>query len=101
MRVLLNVSIPNEPFNTLLREGTAGPTLERILEATAPEAAYFTARGGSRGGIIVANIERTSEIPSLAEPWFLSFNAKVEIELAMTPEDVGAAGLDALGQKWG
>jgi len=36
----------------------------------------------------------------LAEPWFLTFNAHVEFRVAMTPEDLGRANLDALGKKW-
>ena len=46
-------------------------------------------------------MEDTSQIPALAESWFLGFNAAVEIQPAMTPEDLGRAGLDALGKKWG
>jgi hypothetical protein len=40
-------------------------------------------------------------VPSLAEPWFLGFNAHVEFSVVMTPEDLGRAGLEALGKKWG
>lgn len=102
MRILMKFSVPNEPFNTMVREGTAGPTIGRILEATAPEAVYFgTQNNGQRGGIIIVNLDKESDIPSLAEPWFLSFNAAVEIQVVMTPDDLGAAGLDALGKKWG
>ena len=42
-----------------------------------------------------------SRIPSLAEPWFLSFNADVEFRVVMTPEELGRAGLEGLGKKWG
>ena len=41
-----------------------------------------------------------SKIPALAEPWFLTFNADVELRVAMTPEDLARAGLEALGKKW-
>ncbi len=36
----------------------------------------------------------------VAEPWFLTFNAKVEFRIAMTPEDLSRASLDTLGKKW-
>ena len=52
---------------------------------------YFTAEGGQRGGIIVVNITDASQIPALAEPWFLTANAKVEFIPAMTPEDLAKA----------
>ncbi len=39
-------------------------------------------------------------IPALTEPWFLTFNADVELRVVMSPEDLKQAGLDKLGQKW-
>ena len=38
MRMLLDVTIPHEPFNTAVRNGTAGATISRILEDIKPEA---------------------------------------------------------------
>ena len=32
MRMLLNVEFPHEPFNTLVRNGTVGQIIGRILE---------------------------------------------------------------------
>jgi hypothetical protein len=42
MRILLNVNIPHEPFNTLVKEGKAGDILQRIIEELKPESIYFT-----------------------------------------------------------
>jgi hypothetical protein len=42
----------------------------------------------------------SSRIPSFAEPFFLNFNADCEFRIAMSPEDLGSAGLDELGKKW-
>ena len=42
-----------------------------------------------------------SDIPKLAEPFFLTFDAEVEYVPFMTAEDLGRAGLDALGKEWG
>ena len=101
MRMLLTVEVPHEPFNTAVREGTAGPTLNRILEDLQPEAVYFTEQDGTRGAVLIVNVDKPSDIPSMAEPWFLSFNADCRFRIAMTPEDLAAAGLDELGKKWG
>ncbi len=49
---------------------------------------------------MIANLDDASQIPSYAEPWFLAFNARVEFHPVMTPEDLGRAGLDALGKTW-
>ena len=100
MRMLLDVKIPHETFNAAVRDGSAGQKLNRILEATKPEAVYFTEVEGHRGAIMIVNLEDPSKVPMLAEPWFLTFNADVEFRVAMTPEDLARAGLDALGKKW-
>jgi hypothetical protein len=100
MRMLLNVILPHEPFNTAVRNGTAGATIGRILEAIKPEAVYFTEQNGHRGATMVLNVNRPSDIPGLAEPWFLNFNADCQFRIAMTPEDLRQAGLEELGKKW-
>jgi hypothetical protein len=74
--------------------------MKKILDDLKPEAAYFTERDGRRGGIFVVDLQSASDIPKLAEPWFLSFNAEVEFRIAMTPEDLAHADLNALGKKW-
>jgi hypothetical protein len=97
----MNVRIPHEQFNAAAKDGTAGAKLERILEATKPEAVYFTEHDGQRGAVIVVDMPDASKIPALAEPWFLTFHADVEFRIAMTPADLKKAGLDKLGAKWG
>lgn len=101
MRMLLNVILPYEPFNTVVRNGTVGPIIERILEEIKPESVYFTEQNGHRGAILVVNVNQPSDIPALAEPWFLSFNAECQFRIAMSPEDLQTAGLGGLGEKWG
>ncbi|EIF34954.1 hypothetical protein BCh11DRAFT_02763 [Burkholderia sp. Ch1-1] len=100
MRMLLNIRIPHEPFNTLVREGIAGQVVGQILEEIKPEAVYFTEQDGTRGAVLVVDIDNASSIPALAEPWFLKFNADCEMRIAMLPEDLMKAGLDKLGAKW-
>src|SRR5260370_25631923 len=99
MRTLLNVVLPHEPFNTAVRKGTAGETIGKILEATKPEAVYFTEQEGHRGAVLVVNVEKASQVPALAEPWFLHFQADCKFRIAMTPEDLQRAGLPELGKK--
>ena len=101
MRMLMNVRIPHEPFNTLVREGTAGEILRRILDDLKPESIYFTEHGGTRGAVIIIDVDDPSRLPSFSEPFFLNFNADCEFRIAMSPDDVGKAGLDELGKKWG
>lgn len=92
MRMLLRVSIPAEAGNAAAKAGTLGSTVERIVADLKPEAAYFYADdNGNRSGSIVFDLADTSQIPAVAEPWFLSFNAKVSFRPVMTPQDLAAA----------
>ena len=93
MRMLLRVSIPVEAGNAAAKAGTLGSTVEQILADLKPEAAYFFAGDhGQRSGSIVFDMKDTSEIPAVAEPWFLAFNAKVSIRPIMNPQDLAKAG---------
>jgi hypothetical protein len=100
MRMLLQVRIPHEDFNEAVRDGSAGKKLKKILDEIKAEAVYFTEYDGWRGAIMIVNVNDPSEVPKFAEPWFLSFNADCEFHIAMTPEDLGRAGLEQLGKKW-
>ena len=100
MRMLLTVTLPPEPFNTAVRNGTAATVIHRILEETKPESAYFTELDGHRGATLVVNVNKPYDVPALAEPWFLNFNAACEFRIAMSPEGLQKAGLEELGKKW-
>jgi hypothetical protein len=100
MRFVLHISLPVERFNQALRDGTVAEKMGRIIEDMKPEAAYFCAKDGMRGGFFVVNMTDAAEIPRFAEPWFLNFGATVEFLPAMTPEDLQRAGLDQLVKKW-
>ena len=100
MRMLLHAKFPHEEFNAAVRDGTVGQKLMRILEDAKPEAVYFTEYEGRRGAIMIVDVPEPSKVPALAEPWFLAFNADVELHVAMTPDDLARAGLDALGKQW-
>ena len=101
MRILLNVKIPHQQFNAAVADGTVGLKLNRILEAARPEAVYFTAQDGRRSAVLIVDLPDASKIPSLAEPWFLTFQAEVELRVVMTPDDLKRAGLEEIGKKWG
>ena len=101
MQMLMRVQFPVEPFNAAVRDGSAGQKLQRILKAVKPQATYFTTSQGKRGGMLVVTVNEPSDIPALAEPFFLTFDAEVDFEPFMTAEDLASAGLDALGKEWG
>jgi hypothetical protein len=102
--MLLKVSIPVEAGNAAVRAGTLGTTVERILADLKPEAAYFFADdNGNRSGSIVFDMKDTSQIPALAEPWFMAFNAKVSFRPVMNAQDLtaGAPGIAEAAKQYG
>jgi len=104
MRMLLRVSIPVETGNAAAKDGTLGPTVERILAGLKPEAAYFFADdSGQRSGSIVFDMKDASQIPAIAEPWFLAFNATVSLRPVMNPADLAKAGpsIDKAAKQYG
>ena len=101
MRILVTARLPHEPFNTAVRDGSAGQKTQAILDDIKPEAVYFTEMKGQRTVVMIAELEKPSLIPALAEPWFLTFNADVEFHVVMGPEELAKAGLAELGKKWG
>ncbi len=91
MRFLVKVSFPVETGNAAIKKDGL-KVIQRILEQQKPEAAYFIAADGKRTGILIMNIEDASQIPAIAEPWFLALNASIEATPAMVPEDLRKAG---------
>jgi hypothetical protein len=92
MRFLLKVNIPVESGNAAAKAGKLGTTIQSILAGLKPEAAYFTDNNGQRAGFIVLEMQDASQIAAIAEPWFLAFNAGIEIHPVMVPDDLAKAG---------
>ncbi len=93
MRMLLRVSIPIDSGNAHIKAGTLGTVVDRILADLKPEATYFFADdSGNRCASIVFDMKDSSQIPAVAEPWFLAFNAKVSFRPVMALQDLAAAG---------
>lgn len=90
MRFLVKVSLPVEAGNAAAKKD-GFKVIQTILEQQKPEAAYFIADGGRRTGILIIDLNDASDIPRIAEPWFLALNASIEATPAMVPEDLQKA----------
>jgi len=101
MRIMMIVSMPVETFNAAVKDGSTQAKMKKIIDEVKPEAAYFTALNGKRTAVLIVDLADPSKIPSLAEPWFLTFNASVDMYPVMLPQDLAAAGLDGIGKQWG
>ena len=95
MRFLFKISMPVEAGNAAARKGFE--TMQKILAEQKPEAAYFLADGGRRTAMMIHSMTDASQIPAIAEPWFLGLNASIEITPVMVAEDLMKAG-PSIGQ---
>jgi hypothetical protein len=87
----MKVSIPVEAGNAAISDGGLPKTIGSILADLKPEAAYFSAEKGKRTAFIFFDLKDASQIPEVAEPWFLAFNAQVELNPAMNLDDLKKA----------
>ena len=103
MRYLMKMSFPTESGNEVMRDPHFGQKMHDILQEIKAEAAYFTTVDGKRGGYVVVNMNDASEMPALAEPFFLWMKAAIAFIPVMIPEDLAKAGpsIEAAFKKWG
>jgi hypothetical protein len=92
MRFLVKINIPVEAGNAAAKAGKLGATIQSIVADLKPEAVYFTDDNGQRTAFLFLEMENPSQIPAIAEPWFLAFNASIEIHPVMVPDDLARAG---------
>ena len=92
MRFLVKVNIPVEAGNAAAKAGKIGSTIAAIVAEQKPEAVYFTADNGQRTAFLFLELQDASQIPAIAEPWFLAFNASIDIHPVMVPDDLARAG---------
>jgi len=92
MRCLVKVSIPVEAGNHAMKTGAIPKKIEEIIAMQKPEAAYFITENGVRTALLFLQLNDSSELAGIAEPWFLAFNADVDVTPAMTADDLKKAG---------
>lgn len=100
---MLTFSFPTEGGNALVRSGKIQDIFANLTADLKPEAAYFYPVGGQRGGHFIVNLKDSSEIAGLAERFWFSLRANVEVTPVMSPEDLqrGLSGMGAIVQKFG
>ncbi|MGA9751579.1 MAG: hypothetical protein WBS54_07300 [Acidobacteriota bacterium] len=90
MRMMLKVSMPVAEGNKAIKDGSLPKTVMAFVEKYKPEACYFTSEGGLRTGIFFFDMAHPSDIPSIAEPFFMALNAGITFSPAMNLEDMKA-----------
>ena len=91
MRMMLTWKVPVEKGNAMIKDGSMGTVIEDVMALTNPEAAYFLAIDGQRGGILFFDMKEPADIPRIAEKLFLGANAAVEIVPVMNAADLQKA----------
>ncbi len=88
MKFLVRATISVEDGNKMVRDPKFLQNLEGYLSKTKAEASYFYESGGNRTFAFIVDIQSAEAIPSIAEPLFQEFNAKVEFHPVMTFSDL-------------
>jgi hypothetical protein len=103
MKFIMKVRFPDEIGNERLKDPQFGKKMHELLADIKAEAAYFTTICGNRGCFVVVNLTDASQMPAIAEPFFIWMNAEIDWYPVMTPEDLGKAGpsIEAAFKKWG
>ena len=88
MRTLLKVSMDVEKANRALNDGSMQKVMNSVMDRIRPEAAYFTTESGKRTALIIFDLSDSSQIPSIAEPFFSTFGAEIDFRPVMNREEL-------------
>lgn len=89
MKFLVKATIPVEAGNRLISQPAEFFDLvTKILADVRPEAFYFALADGQRNNYFVVNVNDGSELPRIAEPFWLAMNAHIEFIPIMDHADI-------------
>lgn len=88
MRTLLRVTLDVEASNQAIVDGTLPKIISDITEQIHPEASYFSTVDGCRACFMVFDLKDPSDIPAIAETFFLNLNAKAEFSPVMNADEL-------------
>ncbi|MFF9472619.1 hypothetical protein ACF1E9_08300 [Streptomyces roseolus] len=95
MRMLLKVEMDTAASNEAIRQGSIPGLMQEAIARIRPEAAYFTVENGCRTGYFFFDLTESSDLPAIAEPFFMRLGAKIHYSPVMNPEEL-AQGLSRL-----
>jgi hypothetical protein len=78
VRFLVRAQISTDAGNKMVKNPKFLQNLEDYMKKVNAEAAYFFEAGGDRTFAFIINMDSADVIPSIAEPLFQDFGAKVE-----------------------
>ena len=103
MRIMIRFSFPVVAGNAAIRDGKVEKVFQQLMDELKPEAAYFHAVNGDRGGSFVVDMQDLSQIADIAERLFFGLDAKIELIPVMSPADLqkGLSGVQNTIQRYG
>jgi len=96
VRTLAIISIDTAAGNPAIQNGELAKVIGETLERFKPEAAYFGLKDGKRTMFMVFDMQDASQMPPLAEPFFMGLDAEISLEPVMNADDL-RKGLGGLG----
>ena len=91
MRFLVRAQISTEAGDKMVKNPKFLQNLENYIKKVNAEAAYFFEAGGDRTFVFIVKLKSSDIIPSVAEPLFQDFGAKVELHPVMVLENIKKA----------
>ena len=88
MRTMLTVSIPVDTGNKAIKDGSLPKIMEGFMQRFKPESAYFFAADGLRTAQFVFDLSDATDIPSVAEPFFMGLDAEISATPVMNADDL-------------
>jgi hypothetical protein len=94
MRIMLKAQPDIELGNQAVQDGSINQVVQQVSEIVNPEAFYVGPIEGRRTIFLVFEIDDSSKIVSITEPFFTKLNAKVELFPVMNRDEMmkGLAG---------
>jgi len=81
MRFLVRAQISTDTGNRMIKNPQFMQNLEDYIKKVNAEASYFFEAGGDRTFVFIVNLESSDMIPSVAEPLFQDFGARLNFIL--------------------
>jgi hypothetical protein len=79
MHTLIKITMSDvEAANASIKDGRFKNIVDHLSKKFSPEFTGFYAENGFRSAIFIVKMQSSSMIPSIAEPFFLNLNARVE-----------------------
>lgn len=96
MRVMLKAQMNAEAGNQAVESGALGRVLQELNEVVDVEAAYFGPQDGKRTAMLFFEVNDSSLIPAVSEPFFRNLDAEFELLPVMNQDEL-MTGLSKIG----